>query len=134
MADQAILIIAPSEHDATFYYASGFLAGDAFVYLQAGGRKLLLIGDLELDRAKAEARVDEVLSYSVYEARARQRVPQPTLIDTLSVLLEELGVSELLVPGSFPVERADRLRERGLRLTWKRGPLSRSASSSGRTK
>jgi Xaa-Pro aminopeptidase len=123
MADQAILIIAASEHDANLYYASGFLAGDPFVYLQLGGRKLLLMSDLELDRAKAEARVDEVLSYSVYEARARERTGQPTLIDTLAVLLEELGVSELLVPGSFPVEHADRLRERGLRLTWKREPF-----------
>jgi Xaa-Pro aminopeptidase len=123
MADQAMLIIAASEHDSNLYYASGFLAPDAFIFLQLGGRKLLLMSDLELDRAKLQARVDEVLSYSAYEAKARQRTAQPTMTDTLAVLLEELGVTEVLVPASFGVEHADRLRERGIRVGWKRDPF-----------
>jgi Xaa-Pro aminopeptidase len=126
MADQAILIIAASEHDSNLYWASGFLAPDAFVYLQVGGRKLLVMSDLELDRAKLEARADEVLSYAAYEARARQRVADgqhPTLIDVLTLVLEEHGVTEVLVPSAFPVEHADRLRERGIRVTWKRDPF-----------
>lgn len=126
MADQAILIVAASEHDSNLYWASGFLAPDAFVYLQVGGRKLLVMSDLELDRAKAESRVDEVLSYAAYEAKARERAPagsSPTLIDVLVLVLEEHGVTEVLVPASFPVEHADRLRERGIRLGWKRDPF-----------
>jgi Xaa-Pro aminopeptidase len=81
------------------------------------------MNDLELDRAKLQARVDEVLAYSAYEARAREKTPQPTGIDTLAVVLEELGVTELLVPSSLGVEHADRLRERGFRVTWKRDPF-----------
>src|SRR5919198_785365 len=135
MADQAILIIAASEHDSNLYWASGFLAPDAFVYLQVGGRKLLVMSDLELDRAKLEARADEVLSYAAYEARARQRVADgqhPTLIDVLTLVLEEHGVTEVLVPSAFPVEHADRLRERGIRVTWRRSGAS-SISPSWRT-
>jgi len=126
MADQAILIIAASEHDSNLYWASGFLAPDAFIYLQVGGRKLLVMSDLELDRAKLEGRVDEVLSYSEYEAKARERTAadqHPTLIDVLAIVLEAQGVAEVLVPASFPVEHADRLRERGVRLAWKRDPF-----------
>ncbi|HEV8676534.1 MAG TPA: Xaa-Pro peptidase family protein [Methylomirabilota bacterium] len=123
MADPAILIIAASEHDSNLYWVSGFLAPDPFVFLQVGERKLLLMSDLELDRAKAESRVDEVLAYSAYEAKARQRVAQPTLIDTLAEVLEEYGVTDVLVPASFGVEHADRLRERGIRLAWKRDPF-----------
>ncbi len=126
MADQAILIIAASEQDSNLYYASGFLAPDPFIFLQMGGRKLLVMSDLELDRAKLEARVDEVLSYSAYEAKAKQRTAQPTqptMIDTLAVVLGEHGVTEVLVPANFGVEHADRLRERGIRLAWKRDPF-----------
>ncbi len=123
MADPAILLIAASEQDSNLYYATRFLAPDPFVFLQVGGRKLLVMSDLELDRAKLEARVDEVLSYATYEAKAKQHVAQPTLVDTLAVLLEERGVTDLLVPASFAVEHADRLRERGIRLTWKRDPF-----------
>jgi Xaa-Pro aminopeptidase len=123
MADQAILIIASSEHDSNLYWASGFLAPDAFIYLQVGGRKLLVMNDLELDRAKLQARVDEVLAYAAYEARAREKTPQPTAIDTLAAVLEEQGITELLVPSGFGVEHADRLRERGFRVAWKREPF-----------
>jgi Xaa-Pro aminopeptidase len=119
----AILIVATSEHDSNLYWASGFLAPDPFIYLQLGDRKLLVMNDLELDRAKAQSRVDEVLAYSAYETRAKPRVARPTLIDTLAEVLEEHRVSEVLVPSTFGVEHADRLRERGIKLAWKRDPF-----------
>ncbi len=60
----ATLIIAASEQDANLYYATHFWAPDPFVFLQIGRRKLLVMSDLELDRAKPQATVDEVLSMS----------------------------------------------------------------------
>src|SRR3984893_13463443 len=107
------LIIAASESDSTLAYACRFLAPDPFVFLQVNGRKTLLMSDLEVDRARAQARVDEVLSLSEWEAKARQRWPQPRLTDTVSLLLEDYGVKAVEVPGDFPLELADRLRERG---------------------
>jgi Xaa-Pro aminopeptidase len=79
----ASLIIAASESDSNLYYACRFLAPDPFVFLQIDGRKTLLMSDLEVDRARAQARVDEVLSLSQWEAKARQRWPQPRLTDTV---------------------------------------------------
>lgn len=121
--DATLLMIAASEQDSNIYYATGFLAPDPFIFLQTGGRRILVMSDLELDRAKLEARVDEVLPYSAFEARAKQHVPQPTMTDTLAVLLDELGVKDVVVPAGFGVEHADRLRERGLRVTPKREPF-----------
>jgi len=71
----ASLIIAASEADSNLYYGCRFLAPDPFVYLEVGGKKILLMSDLEVDRARAQARVDEVLSLSEWEAKARQRCP-----------------------------------------------------------
>jgi len=119
----ARLIIAASEADSNLYYACRFLAPDPFVYLEVGGRKILLMSDLEVDRARAQARVDEVLSLSEWEAKAKQRWAQPRLTDTVSLLLEGYGVKAVEVPADFPLEAADRLRERGVIVTARSHPF-----------
>jgi Xaa-Pro aminopeptidase len=119
----ASLIIAASEADSNLYYACRFLAPDPFVFLEIAGRKILLMSDLEVDRARAQARVDEVLSLSEWDAKARQRWPSPKLTDTVSLLLEEYGVKAVEVPGGFPLELADRLRERGVTVTPRPSPF-----------
>ncbi|HET8578128.1 MAG TPA: aminopeptidase P family protein, partial [Methylomirabilota bacterium] len=119
----ASLIIAASEADSNLYYACRFLAPDPFVYLEVEGRKILLMSDLEVDRARAQARVDEVLSLSEWEAKAKQRWPQPRLTDTVSLLLEDYGVRAVEVPADFPLELADRLRERGVTVSARPHPF-----------
>ncbi len=117
----ALLLIASSEVDSNLYYVSHFLAPDPIVLLQVGTRKILVMSDLEIDRARAQARVDEVLSLSEYEGKARQRWPSPHLIDTVGLLLEAYGVQAVTVPSSFPLEYGDRLREKGVRVTIRPG-------------
>ncbi len=117
------LIIAASEADSNLYYACRFLAPDPFVYLGVNGRKILLMSDLEVDRARSQARVDEVLSLSEWEAKARQRWQTPRLTDTVSLLLEDYGVKAVEVPADFPLEAADRLRERGVTITARSDPF-----------
>jgi len=113
----ARLIIAASEQDSNLYYATRFLAPDAFIFLQDQRAALLLMSDLELDRAKAQATVDEVLSYSVYEAKAKADTgTAPTLIQTLSTLLRERQITRLLVPADFPLGHADGFRQAGFHL------------------
>ena len=119
----ASLIIAASAADSNLYHACRFLAPDPFVYLEVNGRKTLLMSDLEVDRARAQARVDEVLSLSQWEAKARQRYQSPRLTDTVSLLLEDYGVKAVEVPADFPLEPADRLRERGVTVTARPHPF-----------
>ena len=120
---EALLIIAASESDSNLYYATRFLAPDPFVFLRVDGKKLLLMSDLEIDRARAQARVDEVFSLSEYERKAHQRWQSASLTDTISLLLEACGVRSCTVPSAFPLEYADRLRERSIRVTPKTDPF-----------
>src|SRR5437773_3893221 len=94
-----VLIIAASETDANLYYATRFLAPDPFIFLRIKGEKLLIMSDLEVDRARATATVDTVLAYSEYEARLKRRgVASPAPIDVVDDCLRERGVTQLLVP------------------------------------
>jgi Xaa-Pro aminopeptidase len=121
---EARLIIAASEADANLFYATRFLAPDPFVFLWHGAEKILLMSDLELDRARAQAAVDTVLAAHQYEDRAKaQGIERPGLTDALLELLKERGIRSLQVPGSFPIEHADKLRRRGLRLLVKSEPF-----------
>ncbi len=120
----ARLIVAASEADANLYYATRFLAPDPFIFLWHGTEKILLMSDLELDRARAQAAVDVVLPLREYEERAtRAGVEQPEMLDALVELLKERRIQHLEVPGSFPTAYADLLRQRALRVTVKRGPF-----------
>ncbi len=112
--DAAILMIAASEIDSDLYYATRFLAPDPFIHFQHGGRKFLVMNDLELDRAKDQASVDEVLSLSKYEAEAKKRgIEPPGTIDCVAAVLQEMGIKRLTVPGNFALRHADALRSRG---------------------
>jgi len=120
----AIVMIAASEIDSNVYYATRFLAPDPFIFIQAGSEKILVMSDLELDRARREAKVDTVLSYSAYEAKAKAAGRSaPTVLDVVDLVLQERRARRLLVPGNFGVEHADGLRERGYTLTVKRDPF-----------
>jgi Xaa-Pro aminopeptidase len=123
-AHTAILIVAASERDANLFYATRFLAPDSFVFIQTATQKIMLMSDLELDRAKAQAAVDLVLSYSVYDQKLKdQGLTEPKGGDVIAAVLREFGITDLIVPTTFGVELADALRERGLRLTTRREPF-----------
>src|SRR5947199_4780306 len=119
-----VLIIAASETDANLFYATRFLAPDPFIFLRIKGEKLLIMSDLEVDRARATAAVDTVLSYSEYEGRLKRRgTASPGAVDVVDDFLKERGVMRLLVPENFGFEYARRLQERGYELTTKREPF-----------
>jgi Xaa-Pro aminopeptidase len=123
-AHTAILIVAASERDANLFYATRFLAPDSLVLIQTATQKIMLMSDLELDRAKAQATVDLVLSYSVYDKKLKdQGLTEPKAADVIAAVLREFGITDLIVPTTFGVELADGLRERGLRLTTRREPF-----------
>src|SRR5258708_32081619 len=71
--DQAALMMyAASEYDSNLYYAVKFSVPDPFPFFQIKGRKIILMSDLELGRSKKQAKVDEVLSYSDWQGKARK--------------------------------------------------------------
>src|SRR5512134_3998952 len=120
----ATLFIAASEADSNLYYATRFIAPDAFIYLEIKGERLLVMSDLEMDRAKAQASVDRVLSYAEIERKAKgQGIKAPTTVDIVHVVLKESKIRQLLVPANFPFIHATRLQELGYSLKPKRDPF-----------
>lgn len=121
---KAILIIAASERDANLYYATRFIAPDPFVFIQANGRRILLMSDLEVDRARAQAEVDQVLSTSRLAAEFEKRAGErPAFFALIADFLKRKGTKTLLVPADFPLLYADRLRKIGFRIAAKPDPF-----------
>ncbi len=120
----ATLFIAASELDSNLYYATKFIAPDSFIYMEIKEERLLVMSDLEMDRAKAQASVDRVLSYSELEQKAKtQGIKDPTTVDIVHVVLKEFKIRRLLVPANFPFIHATRLQELGYSLKPKRDPF-----------
>src|SRR5687768_3155862 len=119
-----ILIIAASETDSNLYYVTRFPAPDSFIFVRIKGERILLMSDLEVDRARATATVDTVLSYSEYEQRVKRHgVTAPTSIAVVDALLRERGVNSLLVPTNFGFDYARQLQARGYELSVKADPF-----------
>lgn len=122
--DRATLLIAASEHDSNLYYATRFIAPDPFIYLEIKGERLMIMSDLEVDRARSQATVDQVLSYSEIERRVRaQGVADPGPVEIVHAVLQERGVKRVLVPGNFPYAHAARLQQLGYQLETKKEPF-----------
>jgi Xaa-Pro aminopeptidase len=121
---RTLLMIAASETDANLYYATRFIAPDPFVYLELKGERLMLMSDLEMDRARSQASVDRVISYSEVERAVRaQGVSDPGTIDIVHSVLQPAGIKRLLVPANFSYAYALRLQQLGYQLELKTGPL-----------
>ena len=114
---RATLIIAASETDANLYYATRFIAPDPFIYLELKGERIVVMSDLEMGRARQQATVDRVVSYSEIERRCQdQGITAPGAIDLIDHLLKEHGLRTVMVPGNFPFQHARRLQELGYTL------------------
>ncbi len=121
---EAILIIAASERDANLYYATRFIAPDPFIFTEIDGRKILAMSELEVDRARSEATVDEVVPVSKIVKKLKVR--GATKISTAEIvhfIFEERGVKKALVPFDFPIVYADALRAYGYSIRSKRDPF-----------
>jgi Xaa-Pro aminopeptidase len=111
------LIVAASETDANLLYATRFFAPDTFIFFQIGGKKFVVMNDLEIDRAKKSADVHRVLSYTRYQnLLKREGARQPRLSDVLARVLREFRVRNVVVPSNFPVMLAERLRKNRIKL------------------
>lgn len=124
MSARATLFYAASEADANLYYATRFIAPDPFLFVEIKGERLLVMSDLEMDRARHQASVDQVLSYSEFERRAKAELSHESgPMDVVHMLLRERGVEQILVPSNFPFGHTLRLQELGYRLESKKEPF-----------
>jgi Xaa-Pro aminopeptidase len=114
---QAQLIVADSERDANMLYAVGMFVPDPFIYLNFGGRPFIVLSDLEIDRARAQASHCRVLSLSAYQRKLRAAgTKKAGLPQVIRQLLREKKIRRVVVPDNFPFGLARDLKKLGIKL------------------
>jgi Xaa-Pro aminopeptidase len=118
------LIYSASESDANMLWATRFFAPDPFIFIQKRGKSYLVMNDLEIDRARSQARADKVLSYSDYTRRWQQRGVQfPEPAQVLAEVFKDMRMTSVEVPATFPLGLADQLRSSGIKVVPKPDPF-----------
>jgi Xaa-Pro aminopeptidase len=121
---QARLIYSASESDANMLWATQFFAPDPFIFIEKRGKRFLVMSDLEMDRAKEQASVDKVLSYSDYVRRLQSKgTPSPAIREVLPEILKDLKISGVEVPETFPLGLGDELRRRKIQVVPRLDPF-----------
>jgi Xaa-Pro aminopeptidase len=118
----ARLIVAPSDTDADMLYATGIFIGDPFIFLEQNGKRTLVLSDLEIDRAKKNARAEEFVMLSELEREVQGKSKQaPSYEKVLAHFLTKRGVKRALVPANFPLGYANQIKRRGIALETSNG-------------
>jgi Xaa-Pro aminopeptidase len=117
MKSETLLMVADSERDANMLYATGLFAPDPFIYLNFGGRPLLVMSDLEIDRARAQAPHCRVASLSACQQKLqRGGVKSPRFAHVIRQIFQEKQIRCAVVPDNFPFGLAGELRKLGIKL------------------
>src|SRR5688572_20815036 len=117
-----LLIVADSDRDADMLYAVGMFVPDPFIYLRLGGKCHVVMNDLEIDRARKEARHCKVISWSqCVKQLEREGQRKFSMARIIRFILKQKRITKLAVPSSFPLGLAEELRELKIKIKCKRG-------------
>jgi len=110
-------MVADSERDANMLYATGMFVPDPFIYLQIAGRPVMVMSDLEIGRARAQAPHCRVASLSRIQKKLRDEgVKKNGFAPVIRQILREKGIRRVLVPDNFPLGLARNLEKLGVRV------------------
>ena len=119
---ETLLLVADSERDANMLYATALFVPDPFIYLKIRGRPLIVMSDLEIDRARAQAPHCRVASLSAYQQKLRAcGIKRPGLAHVVHRILREQGIRGVTVPDDFPLGMATDLEKLGIRVRVRSG-------------
>jgi len=114
---EALLLHADSETDSNLLYATGFVVPDPVFWFRVRRKSVLVVNALELGRARAQARVDDVIDGGAERAKlAKKSKKPPTPFDVIAAILRGKGARSVRVPANFPVHTADSLRKLGFKV------------------
>ena len=115
--EPARLIVAVPELSADMLYKARFFAPDAFLLLVQNGHSTILLSDLEVDRGRQQAAVDEVLSLSVYTRENWKSLGRdPSFPRVAAHFLKSRRVRRALVPADFPLALSRDLAREGVQV------------------
>jgi Xaa-Pro aminopeptidase len=118
-----ILIVADSERDANMLYAVGLFVPDPFIYFRCDGQCHIVMNDLEIDRARKNARHCRVISYTQCVEKLGRRVKHHGLAAVINMLLREKRLRKIFVPANFPHGLARELRNYKIKVRVKKGGI-----------
>lgn len=107
----AKLIYAASPRSADMLYATGFHAPDPFLFLGHRGKKTIVLNDLEIDRGRRDAEVDEVVSASDLS----HEFGSASTAILAAGLLRRRKIRRVEVPSDFPLGFARVLEKAGIK-------------------
>jgi Xaa-Pro aminopeptidase len=114
-----VLIYADTERSSTMRHEIPLVIGDPFLYVEAGGKRVVLTNTLERDRlARAVPDVELVLTDELGrdELIASGMPPHELGLELCARLCAKLDLRTAAVPPELPVALADRLRADGIEL------------------
>jgi Xaa-Pro aminopeptidase len=119
-----LLMVADSEHDANMLYAVGMFVPDPFIYLRIDGKCHIVMSDLEIDRAREQARHCRVISLSrCQKMLKKQGVKKPSAAQIIRSILGSKRIKRVTVPYSFPMGLARELGNLRIKVKVKEGPF-----------
>ncbi len=119
-----LLIVADSDRDADMLYAVGMFVPDPFIYLRLRGQCCVVMSDLEIDRARSEAKGCKIISWSrCVKQMERDGEKKISTARVIRFLLRQRRISKLAVPASFPLGLAEELRALKVKVKVKRGAV-----------
>ena len=115
MPRTARLLVGNTDHVPDLTYTTGLFVPDSFAWFQTkSGQTRLLVGPLEIDRARRTASVDQCLDLSLEEKRFGHS--KPSYAKLLSSVLLRHRLRSAQVPSNFPLGLAQQLARHGIRL------------------
>src|ERR671924_1992042 len=118
-----VLIVGDSVRNPEIRHEVPVSVPDAFLYVEHGDRRLVVVGSFEVARVEE---ADSGLEVYAFERFGRDELQEQglnydeILREVTMRVCGEIGVTSALVPPTFPLEVADRLRESGVEVTWDR--------------
>lgn len=109
----ARLIYAASPQSADMLHATGFQAPDPFLFLEHRGKTTIVLNDLEIDRGRRQARVDEIVPMDDVLRLAGGPVPMPVVA---AAFLRSRRIRRVEVPSDFPLGVARVLEKVGVKV------------------
>ena len=111
MKTKPILMVSESAHNADMYYVTHFLSNAPFVYLHisqdATGKDILIVSQMEYERAKKESCIKDVRSTFDYGQGLKTE-------ELIVRILQEEAVNAVEVPRYFPLYIAEALKKSGI--------------------
>ncbi len=122
MNRENLLMVGDSEHDANMLYAVRMFVPDSFIYLRLRGKCLVVMNDLEIDRAREQARHCRVVSLSRCQKQiAEEAAKKPGMAKVIRFLLKAARLKKIFVQHNFPLGLARELAKLRIKVKVKPG-------------